>query len=108
SGVFEVIFDRAPEPIERREIKLAWNALTYGASIRALEKGCQNIDYKAVYKYFNGFKEFKLYKSKCRALAKAGAQVASTYFGTELHTDAYGSKLQRVLMDIGIQGTGSD
>lgn len=108
SGVFEVIFDRAPEPIERREIKLAWNALTYGASIKALEKGCQNIDYKAVYKYFNGFQEFKRYKAKCRAMAKAGAQIATTYFGTELYADAYGSKLQRVLMDIGIQGTGSD
>lgn len=108
SGVFEIIFGRKPEPIERREMKMAWNSLTYGASIKALEKGCHNIDYKAVYKYFNGFKEFKHYKSKCRALAKVGAQMATTYFGTELFADAYGTKLQRVLMDIGIQGTGSD
>lgn len=106
--VFKQIFDREPEPIERKELKTSWNAMTYGATIYGIRAQCRNIDGDKVYKYFNSIPEFKKYKSKCNALAKKNVQTATTYFGTKLFANEVGSKLKRVLMDIPIQGTGAD
>lgn len=107
--VFVEIFDRKPEPIERKELKTAWNAMTYGASIKGVRAQCKNIDGDKVFKYFNGIPEFKQYKSKCSKLSKQRVQTATTYFGTKLYADSVEpSKLQRILMDIPIQGTGAD
>lgn len=107
-SVFEDIFGKIPEPIERKELKQAWNAMSYGATKYGVRAICRNIDGDAVYDYFSKIKEFKQYKAEKTRLAKAGVQLAETYFGTELEANEYGSKLKRVLMDIPIQGTGSD
>lgn len=106
--IYKDIFGKEPERIERNELKVVWNAMTYGMSKFGVKNTCKHIDGEEVYKYFNSFKEFKQYKSKCKSLASKGVTLAKTYFGTELHADASGSALARVLMDIGIQGTGSD
>lgn len=106
--VFKQIFDREPEPIERKELKIAWNAMTYGASVYGIRAQCRNIDGDKVYKYFSSIPEFRKYKGKCSALAKKGVQTATTYFETKLFANELGSKLKRVLMDIPIQGTGAD
>lgn len=106
--VFKQIFNREPEKLERQELKVAWNAMTYGASLMGVMQICRHIDGKKVYEFFNSFKEFKSYKYKCRALASKGVQTMRTYFGTLVRANEFGPKLQRVLMDIPIQGTGSD
>lgn len=106
--IYRRIFNEDCDKIQRNEIKVSWNAMTYGASMRGLQRICKHIDAKAVYKYFNSLEEFKEYKNKCYKLAKRNAQSIETYFGTTVYADEYGSKLQRVLMDIPIQGTGAD
>lgn len=106
--VFNEIFNRDPEGMERDELKVSWNAMTYGASIYGIKEICRHIPGEQVYKYFNSFPEFKKYKAKCAALAKNHVQTSLTYFGTKLYADEIGSKLKRVLMDIPIQGTGTD
>lgn len=107
--VFEDIFGRLPSEIERREFKSVWLGLTYGLSCKGAEEMCNHIDAKEVYNYFSSFPEYKKYKSKCTALANKGVRYSETYFGTEVFAgDCDKFKLKRVLMDIGIQGTGSD
>lgn len=108
SLVFKDIFGRLPDDEERGEIKICWNALTYGASAAGIKDMCFSIDTDKVYLYFNSFPEYKRYKGKCFGLAKSGVQCVETYFGTKVWAEDYGSRLQRVLMDIPIQGTGSD
>jgi len=107
-AIFMRIFKRKCTKLERNEIKTSWNAMSYGASIHGIKKICRNIDAKEVYGYFNSLREFKDYKNKCFGLAKKNVQKVETYFGTEIYADEYGSRLQRVLMDIPIQGTGAD
>lgn len=107
-SIYKDIFNAEPNKLERTELKTVWNAMTYGMSKFGVKNTCKHIDGEAVYKYFNSFKEFKNYKSKCRSLAKKGVTLAKTYFGTELHANSIGKGLDRTLMDIGIQGTGAD
>lgn len=95
--------------IVRDEFKVAWNAMTYGASSFGINKMCKHIDGKTVYKYFSGIKEFKQYRKQCTDLANKGIQNIRTYFGTLLYANESNPKaLKRVLMDLPIQGTGSD
>lgn len=107
-NIFYTIFNKYPNEIERKEFKVSWLALTYGASVKTIQENCKYIDGKAVYKYFNSFKEYKEYKSKCNALAKKNVQTMYTYFNTMLVADELGSRLKRVLLDLPIQGTGAD
>lgn len=106
--VFEDIFGRQPNKIERNEIKIAWNALTYGATKFGLPKICKNIDAEKVYNHFNSIPEYKNYKAECRKLAADGVKASYTLFGTKIVSTAAGNKLHRALMDVKIQGTGSD
>ena len=107
--VFLDIFDRLPETIERSEVKQAWNALTYGASKFGIKRICRNIDGDKVYQYFNKFKEFSSYRARAKKMAAKGVQLAHTLFGTELYADELNkNKLSRILMDLPIQGTGTD
>ena len=97
------------EGVHRMEFKQAWNAMTYGASSFGVDKLCKHIDGKKVYDFFNSIPEFKEYKSKCRKLARNGVQRINTVFGTELYAnEIQTNRLQRVLMDLPMQGTGSD
>lgn len=106
--VFKVIFGREPSKLERQELKVSWNAMTYGASKKGINELCRHIDGDKVYDFFNSIPEFKSYRFRCKALANKKVQTVSTYFGTKVTANEYGWKLQRVLMDIPIQGTGSD
>lgn len=113
-GVYEVagIIDNVEVVCDsrtRNEFKIAWNAMTYGASAFGIKKMCKHIDGEAVYKYFSRIPEFKAYRQQCTKLANQGVQRINTFFGTPLHANESNSKvLKRVLMDLPIQGTGSD
>jgi len=95
--------------IVRKEFKTAWNAMTYGASEYGIKRMCKHIDGKSIYRYFSKIKEFKKYRQQCTKLANKGIQTIRTFFGTELYANEYNPKvLRRVLMDLPIQGTGTD
>lgn len=106
--IYKKIFNGDCNEIQREEIKTSWNAMSYGATIHGIKRICKNTDAKEVYNFFNTLKEFKAYKNECYRLARKNTQNVETYFGTVVNADEYGSKLQRVLMDIPIQGTGAD
>lgn len=108
-ALFFEIFDRGcKNEVEYNETKTAWNALTYGCSKRSVVKMCKTVDGAQIYKKFMGVKELKDFRDNCIKLAYAGVQEVRTYFGTKVYADEVGKRLQRVLMDIQIQGTGSD
>ena len=94
--------------MEKSEFKRAWNALTYGSSKMGINRICKNIDADVIYKYFTGIKEFKQYKKRCKDLADRNINHIETYFGTTVYGDSIGAGLKRQLMDLPIQGTGSD
>lgn len=97
-----------PSEQVRDNIKTVWNAMSYGATLYGIKQYSKHVDGEAIYRYFENIKEYKEYKGKCYGRAKKNIQTATTYFGTEVYADAYGSKLSRALMDIPIQGTGAD
>ena len=98
-----------PSEEERAECKVAWNALTYGTSKRALKDMCMLIDADEIYSYFNKIPELKSYRSKCYAYANNKIRACKTYFGTPLRATARQvGQLSRQLMDYPVQGTGSD
>jgi DNA polymerase I-like protein with 3'-5' exonuclease and polymerase domains len=107
-AVFQKIFDRPCTPIERNELKVAWNAMTYGASKIGIKAMCRHCDGESIYKFFSKIPEFKQYIGRSWGRAKKGVQEVETYFGTKVRANEYGPRLQRVLMDIPIQGTGTD
>ena len=106
--IFKHLYGKECNPIERKEFKTSWNALTYGATKKSVVGGCKNIDGGVIYKFFNSIPEFKDWKAKSYALARRKVQKVETYFGTELYANELGFALQRVLMDLPIQGTGTD
>lgn len=106
-----VELDNRCEGVVRSEFKVSWNAMTYGASYRAIASICKHIDGKVFYDYFSKIPEMKAYRKKCKTSASNGVTTVNTLFGTRLYTDIdpYDTKrLERVLMDLPIQGTGSD
>lgn len=107
-SLFKLIFDAEPTPLERSEFKQAWNALTYGATKFGLKSICKHIDGDKLYTFFSTIPEYKKYSGRAWGLAKKGIRSVSTHFGTELHASESGARLRRVLMDLPIQGTGSD
>ncbi len=107
-AVFEKIFDRPCTPIERDELKVSWNAMTYGATIYGINAICRHSDGEKIYKFFNSIPEFKKYRGQAYGRAKKNVQEVKTYFDTVVRANEYGPKLVRVLMDIPIQGTGAD
>lgn len=109
SGIFDLVYGRMPSEEERAECKVAWNALTYGTSKRALKDMCMLIDADEIYSYFNKIPELKSYRSKCYAYANNKIRACRTYFGTPLRATARQvGQLSRQLMDYPVQGTGSD
>lgn len=96
---------------ERKEFKVAWNALSYGASSFGIEKMCKIIDGKKVYKYFNNLDSFKRYKKQIDNIVKAGGNTVNTLFGNYVSA-GIGKEdvkaLKRALLDLPIQGTGAD
>lgn len=108
TAVFVDIFGRECSPRERAELKMCWNATTYGASKKMLQERCHFIDGEAVYKYLHQFKELNDYIGKAYAMSKRDIQTVETYFGTEVTADKAGAQLKRSLLDIPIQGCGAD
>jgi len=106
--VFKELYGREASDLERSQFKTCWNALTYGATKASILARGKIFDAEKLYNYFNSFDEFKEYRNKCYAMAKRKMQRVETYFGTELYANQLGAALQRVLMDLPIQGTGSD
>lgn len=97
--------------VERSEFKVAWNALSYGASSFGIDKMCKVINGKKVYSYFNNLESFKKYKKIIDNIVKSGQNTVTTLFGN-LVTAGYGKEdnkaLKRALLDLPIQGTGAD
>lgn len=109
NAVYKAVFKvDCPNEKVRDDVKIVWNIMSYGGSMFAINKVVKVVDGGAIYRYFQDIPEYKSYYFKCRALAKKNVQKSTTYFGTELYANELGSKLARVLMDIPIQGTGSD
>lgn len=93
----------------RSEFKIAWNALTYGASNLGVNNMCRLLDGSAIYNLFTSIPELQNYKAECNKQGQAGIQITKTYFGTELNASTPSkSALKRVLMDLPIQGTAAD
>lgn len=96
--------------IYRKEFKIAWNAMTYGAGSFGIDKMCKHINGKTFYSFFSSIPEFKRYRNNCKAHAEKHQQYINTFFGTTLNAGGEENtfKLQRVLMDLPIQGTAAD
>lgn len=95
---------------ERKEFKTSYNAITYGQSCQGTEEYCKIIDGKRVYKYITGIDAIKHYRKQIHELAYSGATGIRTMFGTPIYAgeeDNY-RRLERILLDIPIQGTGAD
>lgn len=111
-GLYHALFFKAfggsGSETEISEFKVSWNALTYGGSKMALNRICKTISADTVYKFFRQFKKIRDYQSACREQAKRGNNEIHTVFDTKLYADDVGSKLKRQIMDMKIQGTGSD
>lgn len=106
--LFVEVYGRDCNKAEKDQFKASWNALTYGGTKFALNNICRTIDPDPIMARFNKIKEFKKYKNDCKLMADRGCQTVETAFGTVIETDELGKKLVRQLMDLPIQGTGSD
>lgn len=96
---------------ERNEFKTSWLAISYGSGIQNIQEVCKIIDGKRVYKYITQIEAIKNYRSMISKVASQGINVIGTTFGTRLYAGIDGSersKLKRVLLDLPIQGSGSD
>lgn len=93
---------------QRAEVKTAWNAMSYGANEPTVCSYCTTFDGHVLYKYFNSIKEYKEYKNDAFRKSKQGVYKTESYFGTVMYAEEQGGKLQRLLMNQPIQGTGSD
>lgn len=97
------------EPIERKEFKTSYLAISYGASVFTIKEQCKHIDGKRVYQFVTGIKAIKEYKKLVNRNAEQGIQHINTVFGTTMCAGvSEPSKLKRVLLDLPIQGTGAD
>ena len=109
NAIYKAVFKvDCPSKQVRSNVKTIWNAMSYGATIFGIREHSKHVDGEAIYRYFEDIKEYKAYKNKCKANARKNVQTATTYFGTEVYADVFGTRLARALMDIPIQGTGSD
>lgn len=95
---------------ERKEFKVAWLAISYGASAFMIKETCKLIDGKRVYNYITKISGLKKYRSMVSKRASELNNVICTAFGTPLHAGGIDDpkKLKRVLLDLPIQGTGAD
>lgn len=96
---------------ERKEFKTSWLAISYGSGIKNIQDVCKLIDGKRVYNYITKISAIKDYRNKITKLANQGVNTIGTIFGTTLYSgiDPYDTgKLKRVLLDLPIQGSGSD
>lgn len=97
--------------VERKEFKQSWLALSYGASSFGIKQMCKNIDGNRVYQYITKINAIKNYRTQIDKFAKEGNNVIGTVFGSRLFAGDYNGdykKLKRILLDLPIQGTGSD
>ena len=107
-ALYVAAFGSEPTDSQRTEVKRAWNAMSYGASEQGILMYCKEIDGHVLYNYFSSIPEYKRYKNKSYGLSKKNCHQVKTLFGTMLYAAEQGSKLKRVLMNLPIQGTGSD
>lgn len=103
-------FDVRISKAARKEFKTAWNAISYGASCAGVESMCKVIDGKKTYKFITQIDELKQYRSMVAKWARAGHRGLNTFFGTYVNAgnEASGRALERILLDLPIQGTGAD
>lgn len=94
---------------ERDEFKTNWLAYTYGMAKFSMINNCKLVDGATIYDFMESLKEIKKYKDTCSSLARKKVRQLRTLFGTVVDAgDCSPFALKRVLMDIPIQGTGSD
>ena len=114
TGLYEVIYNylyhKIPDVIERNELKKAWNALTYGASKQAVINMCKHIDGNTIYNFFKKIPNYQEYSSRMYANAhNSNNKVVKSYFGTDVRiTGSSGAKRAKQMMNAGIQATGTD
>jgi len=109
NGALKVI----PTDQERREFKISWLAISYGASVFGIEKICKTIDGKRVYNYITTINGLRDYRKAISSLANKGVTTIGTIFGTVLDAEmkvnkrsqASVNRLKRILLDLPIQGS---
>lgn len=108
--VFERVYGRPVEnDYEYKELKTGWNMLTYGGTKKGLIARCKAIDGSKLYDFLTKLPAYKQYNGACYSKAARGVNTDSSYFGSPVHSDAFGTAaLARSLADIAIQGTGAD
>lgn len=97
-------------PAERKEFKTSYNAITYGQSKIGTEMYCKIIDGKRVYDYITGIDAIKKYRKQIHEMAYQRVAGIRTIFGTPIVAGEEDNvrRLERILLDIPIQGTGAD
>lgn len=96
-------------PEVRKEFKMAWNAITYGASKPGVKAMCRTMNGEFIFDFITGFQGIGDYRKKCARLANKGVSATKTYFGTLIYLEDVPARVRgRQLMDAPIQGTGSD
>ncbi len=94
----------------RKEFKQSWLAISYGASSFGIMEMCKTIDGKTVWNFITKNENLKAYRDKVSKWAKAGNTTIGTAFGNIMDAgyETEWRKLQRILLDLPIQGTGAD
>lgn len=98
-------------PQERKEFKVSWLSLCYGAGRERIISCCQSIDGARVYEFITNISGIKKYRSMVRKFAKKKPRYVPTVFGTPIPINGDESdknKIERNLLDYPIQGTGAD
>lgn len=97
------------EPIERKEFKTSYLAITYGAAITTIKESCKHIDGERVYKFVTGIKAIKEHKARINKLISQGISSIESAFGTVIDAGTRDpGMLKRIMLDLPIQGTGAD
>lgn len=116
--IYQDIYGVLPNDIQYKEMKIAWNALTYGSSKKSLIEStfhmgetetCPSDNGRAFYDWYSSFPEIKNYQKEIRSMAYGGKRIIDTVFGTPIQLEhCPPSAASRRLMDYWIQGTGAD
>lgn len=96
--------------VERKEFKVAWNAISYGASIFGVKEICKTIDGSQLYHFATKVDGLKRYRSIISDMAKQFETSIKTLFGSVVDAGYVedSKQLKRKLLDLPIQGTGAD
>lgn len=99
-------------PEERKEFKVSWLSICYGAGKPSVSKRCASIDGGRAYDFITNISGIKKYRTMVRQAVRRRPSTIGTVFGTPISIENSSalpsSLLERYLLDYPIQGTGAD